>query len=119
MSSTLKALAPTQTEPLFPVTQAAVLAIFVLITLTAVIKFRPLKRRCNSLRYRIMAHRVVSLLRNNRVALGANLRRPFRDNGSRQMHATIWRWAGMAPRSPQRGKVPTRPWSKNYGKMRK
>jgi hypothetical protein len=41
--STLNALAPTQTEPPFAVTQAAVLAIFILITLIAVIKFRPLK----------------------------------------------------------------------------
>ena len=38
--SALNALAPTQTEPPFVVTQAAVLAIFVLITLIAVIKFR-------------------------------------------------------------------------------
>jgi hypothetical protein len=41
--SALSALAPTQTEPPFAVTQAAVLAIFILITLIAVIKFRPLK----------------------------------------------------------------------------
>ena len=41
--SALNALAPTQTEPPFGVTQAAVLAIFVLITLIAVIKFRPPK----------------------------------------------------------------------------
>ena len=41
--SALNALAPTQTEPPFAVTQAAVLAIFVLITLVAVFKFRPLK----------------------------------------------------------------------------
>ena len=39
----LNALAPTQTEPPFAVTQAAVLAIFILITLIAVIKFRPHK----------------------------------------------------------------------------
>jgi len=39
--SALNALAPTQTEPPFAITQAAVLAIFVLITLIAVIKFRP------------------------------------------------------------------------------
>jgi hypothetical protein len=38
--SALNALAPTQTEPPFVVTQAAVLAIFILITLIAVIKFR-------------------------------------------------------------------------------
>src|SRR3974390_2703636 len=38
--SALNALAPTQTEPPFAVTQAAVLAIFILITLIAVIKFR-------------------------------------------------------------------------------
>lgn len=41
--SALNALAPTQTEPPFVVTQAVVLAIFVLITLIAVIKFRPPK----------------------------------------------------------------------------
>jgi hypothetical protein len=41
--SPLNALAPTQTEPPFAVTQAAVLAIFILITLIAVIKFRPPK----------------------------------------------------------------------------
>jgi hypothetical protein len=35
------ALAPTQSKPPFAITQAAVLAIFVLITLIAVIKFRP------------------------------------------------------------------------------
>jgi hypothetical protein len=34
-----------QTEPPFVVTQAAVLAIFILIALVAVIKFRPLKGR--------------------------------------------------------------------------
>jgi hypothetical protein len=39
----LNALAPTQTEPPFAVTQAVVLAIFVLITLIAVVKFQPLK----------------------------------------------------------------------------
>jgi hypothetical protein len=39
--SALNALAPTQTEPPFAITQAAVLAIFVLIALIAVIKFRP------------------------------------------------------------------------------
>jgi hypothetical protein len=39
--SALNALAPTQTEPPFAITQAAVLAIFVLITLIAVVKFRP------------------------------------------------------------------------------
>jgi hypothetical protein len=38
--SALSALAPTQTEPPFAITQAAVLAIFILITLIAVIKFR-------------------------------------------------------------------------------
>jgi hypothetical protein len=41
--SALNALAPTQTEPPFAVTQAAVLALFILITLIAVIKFRPAK----------------------------------------------------------------------------
>lgn len=41
----LHASAPTQTEPPFAVTQAAVLAIFVLITLIAVIKFRPAPAR--------------------------------------------------------------------------
>ena len=39
----LNALAPTQSEPPFAITQAVVLAIFILITLIAVIKFRPLK----------------------------------------------------------------------------
>src|SRR6516225_11905957 len=39
--SALNALAPTQTEPPFAITQAAVLVIFILITLIAVIKFRP------------------------------------------------------------------------------
>src|SRR6516164_2229147 len=39
----LNALAPTQTEPPFAITQAVVLAIFILITLIAVIKFRSLK----------------------------------------------------------------------------
>ena len=38
----LNALAPAQNEPPFAITQAVVLAIFVLITLIAVIKFRPL-----------------------------------------------------------------------------
>jgi hypothetical protein len=41
--SALNALAPTQTEPPFAVTQAAVLAIFILIALIAVTKFRPPK----------------------------------------------------------------------------
>jgi hypothetical protein len=41
--SALNALAPMQTEPPFAVTQASVLAIFILITLIAVIKFRPLQ----------------------------------------------------------------------------
>jgi hypothetical protein len=39
--SALNALAPTQTEPPLAITQAAVLAIFVLISLIAVIKLRP------------------------------------------------------------------------------
>ena len=39
----LNALAPTQTEPPFAITQAVVLAIFILIALVAAIKFRPLK----------------------------------------------------------------------------
>ena len=39
--SLLNALAPTQTEPPFAITQAIVLAIFILITLIAVIKFLP------------------------------------------------------------------------------
>ena len=39
--SALNALAPTQTEPSFAITQAAVLAIFILITLVAIVKFRP------------------------------------------------------------------------------
>src|SRR5580698_7809266 len=37
----LNALAPTQSEPPFAITQAAVLAIFVLIGIAAAIKFRP------------------------------------------------------------------------------
>ena len=37
----LNALAPTQTEPPFAITQAAVLAIFILIALIAAVKFRP------------------------------------------------------------------------------
>ena len=41
--SALNALAPTQTEPPFAMTQAAVLAIFILITVVAVVKFRPSK----------------------------------------------------------------------------
>src|SRR5262249_52120047 len=41
--SALSALAPTQTESPFAIAQAVVLAIFILITLIAVIKFRPLK----------------------------------------------------------------------------
>jgi hypothetical protein len=41
----LNALAPTQTEPPFAITQAIVLAVFVLITLIAVIKFLPPARR--------------------------------------------------------------------------
>jgi len=39
--SALNALAPTQSEPPFAITQAVVLAIFILITLIAVVKFRP------------------------------------------------------------------------------
>jgi hypothetical protein len=39
--SALNALAPTQSEPPFAVTQVIVLAIFILIALIAVIKFRP------------------------------------------------------------------------------
>ncbi|MFZ1152159.1 MAG: hypothetical protein WAR76_20910 [Xanthobacteraceae bacterium] len=39
--SVLNALAPTQSEPPFAITQAVVLAIFILITLIAVVKFRP------------------------------------------------------------------------------
>jgi hypothetical protein len=41
--STLNALAPSQTEPPFAGTQAVVLAVFVLITLLAVMKFQPPK----------------------------------------------------------------------------
>ena len=41
----LNALAPTQNEPPFAITQAVVLAIFVLITLIAVIKSRPFRAR--------------------------------------------------------------------------
>jgi hypothetical protein len=39
--SALKALAPTQSEPPFAITQAATLVIFILIGLIAVVKFRP------------------------------------------------------------------------------
>ena len=39
--SALNVLAPTQSEPPFAITQAAVLAIFILITLIAAVKFRP------------------------------------------------------------------------------
>ena len=39
--SALNALAPTQSEPPFAITQAVVLAVFILITLIAGIKFRP------------------------------------------------------------------------------
>jgi len=39
--SGLNALAPTQSEPPFAITQAAVLAIFILIALIALVKFRP------------------------------------------------------------------------------
>src|SRR6516165_9310516 len=39
--SALTALAPTQSEPPFAITQAVVLAIFILIAVIAVIKFRP------------------------------------------------------------------------------
>jgi hypothetical protein len=41
--SALNALAPTQTEPPFAITQAVVLAIFILITIVAIVKFRPPK----------------------------------------------------------------------------
>ena len=41
--SALNALAPTQSEPPFAITQAVVLAIFILIALIAAIKFRPTK----------------------------------------------------------------------------
>jgi hypothetical protein len=40
--SALNALAPTQSEPPFAITQAAVLAIFILIAVIAVFKFRPI-----------------------------------------------------------------------------
>jgi hypothetical protein len=40
----LNALAPTQSEPPFAITQAAVLAIFVLIGIIALVKFRPVAR---------------------------------------------------------------------------
>ena len=40
--SALNALAPTQSEPPFAITQAVVLVVFILIGLIAVIKFRPL-----------------------------------------------------------------------------
>jgi len=39
--SALNALAPTQSESPFAITQAVVLAIFILIALIAVVKFRP------------------------------------------------------------------------------
>ena len=39
--SALNALAPTQSEPPFAITQAVALAIFILIALIAVVKFRP------------------------------------------------------------------------------
>jgi hypothetical protein len=39
--SALNALAPTQTEPPFAITQGVVLAIFILIAIIAVSKFRP------------------------------------------------------------------------------
>jgi hypothetical protein len=39
--SALNALAPTQSEPPFAITQAVVLVIFILIALIAVVKFRP------------------------------------------------------------------------------
>ena len=39
----LNALAPTQTEPPFAITQAVVLAIFILLALIAVSKFRPVR----------------------------------------------------------------------------
>ena len=39
--SALNALAPTQSEPPFAITQAVVSAIFILIALIAVVKFRP------------------------------------------------------------------------------
>jgi hypothetical protein len=39
--SALNALAPTQSEPPFKIIQAAVLVIFILITVIAVVKFRP------------------------------------------------------------------------------
>jgi hypothetical protein len=40
--SALNALAPTQSEPPFAITQAVVLIVFTLIGLIAVVKFRPL-----------------------------------------------------------------------------
>ena len=42
--SALNVLAPTQSEPPFAITQAAVLAIFSLIALIAVVKFRPVTK---------------------------------------------------------------------------
>jgi hypothetical protein len=41
--SALNALAPTQTEPPFAITQSVVLAIFILITIVAIVKLRPPK----------------------------------------------------------------------------
>ena len=40
--SALNALAPTQSEPPFAITQAVVLMVFILIALIAVVKFRPI-----------------------------------------------------------------------------
>ena len=40
----LNVLAPTQSEPPFAITQAAVLAIFILLALIAVVKFRPVTK---------------------------------------------------------------------------
>src|SRR5262249_43094711 len=51
--SALTALAPTQTEPPFAITQAVVLAIFVLITLISVIKFRPPNTKSHYSRWRL------------------------------------------------------------------
>jgi hypothetical protein len=41
----LKSLAPTQSEPPFAVTQVAVLAVFIVFTIVAAVKFHPERKR--------------------------------------------------------------------------
>jgi hypothetical protein len=43
----LKALAPTQASPPFKITQLIVLALFVILTIAATVKFRPAARLAN------------------------------------------------------------------------